>query len=70
MKWLNTGTLFGKGAGIATGYGLDGRGVGFRVPVGQRFSPLHIVDASSGAHPASYPMGAGGSFPGVKAVGA
>jgi hypothetical protein len=23
--------------GIATGYGLDGRGLGFRVPVGVRF---------------------------------
>jgi hypothetical protein len=29
--------------GIATGYGLEGRGVGVRVAVGQDFSPLHVV---------------------------
>jgi hypothetical protein len=35
--------LFGPGAGIAAGYGLDDRGVGVRVPVGARIlsSPLH-----------------------------
>jgi hypothetical protein len=27
---------------------------------------LHVVETGSGAHPASYPMGAGGSFRGVK----
>jgi hypothetical protein len=27
------------GVGIATGYGLDGRGVGVQVPVGARFPP-------------------------------
>jgi hypothetical protein len=42
-----------SGAGIATGYGLEAWGVGFRVPVGSM----------------SYPMGTGGSFPGGKAVG-
>jgi hypothetical protein len=26
-----------QGSGIATGYGLDGRGVGVRLPVGERF---------------------------------
>jgi hypothetical protein len=39
--------------GIATSYGLDDRGVG--------------VQAGSGAHPTSYPMGTGGIFPGGKA---
>jgi hypothetical protein len=29
--------------GIATEYGLDDRGVGFRVPIGAIFSPLHFV---------------------------
>jgi hypothetical protein len=53
---------------IVTGYGLDGRGVGVRVPVGQYFSPLHIIQTGTGAHPASCPMG-GGSFPGDKAAG-
>jgi hypothetical protein len=50
--------------GIATGYGLNGRGVGVRVQVVTRISPLHLVQAGSGAHPASYPMGTEGSFPG------
>jgi hypothetical protein len=34
-------------------YGLDDRG-------------SILVETSSGAHPASYPMGTGGPFPGVK----
>jgi hypothetical protein len=56
--------------GIVTGYGLDGRGVGVRVPVGARFSPLRVVQTGSEAHPTSYTMGTGGSFPGGKAAGA
>jgi hypothetical protein len=44
--------------GIGTGYGLDDRGVGVRVQTG------------SGTHPASYPIGTGGSFPEGKAAGA
>jgi hypothetical protein len=55
--------------GIATGYGLDDREVGVRIPVGLRFSLLH-VETGSGAHPTSYPIGTGGSFPGGKAAGA
>jgi hypothetical protein len=30
---------------------------------------LHIVQTGFGAHPAYYPMGTGGSFPGGKAAG-
>jgi hypothetical protein len=30
---------------------------------------LHSVQTGSGAHPVSYPMGTGGSFPGDKAAG-
>jgi len=30
----------------------------------------HSVQTGSGAHPVSYPMGTGGSFPGVRAAGA
>jgi hypothetical protein len=52
--------------GIATGYGLDGQGL---IP-GRDVSLLHSVQTGSGAHPASYPMGTGGSFPGDKAAGA
>jgi hypothetical protein len=33
---------------------------------GKEFFLFHSVQTSSGAHPASYPMGTGGSFPGVK----
>jgi hypothetical protein len=56
--------------GIATGYGLEDWGVGVWVPVGQEFSLLHVLQTGYGAHPASYPMGTGGSFPRGKAVGA
>jgi hypothetical protein len=55
--------------GIATGYRMDDRGVGVRVPVGQEFSLLHVVQTGSGVHPTSYSMDSGGSFPGVKAAG-
>jgi hypothetical protein len=55
--------------GTATGYGLNDRGVGVRVPVGQEFSLLHVVQTGSGVHPTSYPMGTRGSFPGGKAAG-
>jgi hypothetical protein len=36
---------------------------------GQEFSLLHVVQTGSGVHQTSYPMGAGGSFPGGKAAG-
>jgi hypothetical protein len=57
--------------GIATGYGLDDRSsrVRFRAGAGS-FSLHHRVHNCSGAHPASYPMGIGGSFPVGKAAGA
>jgi hypothetical protein len=42
---------------IATGYGLDKRGIWDRVPVGSKMSFLHVVRRVSGAHPPSYPMG-------------
>jgi len=34
------------------------------------FSLHHCVQTGSGPHPASYPKGTGGSFPGGKAAGA
>jgi hypothetical protein len=41
--------------GIATSYGLDGRG---SIPGrGKKFSLPHSVQTGSRAHPASYPMG-------------
>jgi hypothetical protein len=57
--------------GIALGYGLDDRGSRVRFPAGAgNFSLHHHVQNGSGAHPASYPMGTSGSFPGGKAAGA
>jgi hypothetical protein len=54
--------------GIATNYRLDGRG---SIPsMARGFSVLHSVQTGFRAHPASYPMGTGGSFPGIKAAGA
>jgi hypothetical protein len=54
---------------IATGYGLDDRGVRVRVPVELRiFFPPHHPWAF-GAHPASYPMDTGALSPGGKATG-
>jgi hypothetical protein len=57
--------------GIATGYGLDvPREVGVQVPVGSKiFSLLHLVQTGFEVHPASYPMGTGGTFPGIKRPG-
>jgi hypothetical protein len=37
---------------------------------GRQELSLHVVQIGPGAHPASYPMGTGGSFPGGKAPGA
>jgi hypothetical protein len=48
-------------------YGLDDRAIEVRSPTGADFSSSPCVQTGSGAHPASYPMGAGGSFPGGKA---
>jgi hypothetical protein len=57
--------------GIALGYGLDDRGSRVRFPAGAgNFSLHHRVQNGSGTHPASYPMGSRGSFPGGKAAGA
>jgi hypothetical protein len=57
--------------GIALGYWLDDRGSRVRFPaVAGNFSLHHRLQNGSGAHPASYPMGTRGSFPGGKAAGA
>jgi hypothetical protein len=49
-------------------YGLDDWAIEVRSPTGTKdFSSSPCVQTSSGAHPASYPMGTGGSFPGGKA---
>jgi hypothetical protein len=57
--------------GIALGYRLDDRGSRVRFPAGAgNFSLHHSVQNGSGSHPASYPMGVTGCFPGGKAAGA
>jgi hypothetical protein len=53
--------------GIAIGYGLEDRMIGVQFPAGAgNFSLRHRVQTGSGAHPASYSMGIGGSFLEVK----
>jgi hypothetical protein len=67
--------VFGKNSwdsavgGIAAGYGLVDRG-GQISSLGKVKNFLHVVQTGSGAHPASYTMGTGGSFSGGKAAGA
>jgi hypothetical protein len=47
----------GSAVGIASGYGLEDRGVGeFESRRSNKFSLLHIVHTGSGAHLASYPV--------------
>jgi hypothetical protein len=58
-----------EGAGIATDYGLDNRGVGVRVPEGSRMFSSPRGRDRLWAHSSSYPMGTGGSFPAVKRPG-
>jgi hypothetical protein len=55
----------GSAVGIATGYGLDDRGVGVRVPVGPRIFTSRYSPDRSEAHPAFYPMDCGCSLPEV-----
>jgi hypothetical protein len=57
--------------GIALGYGLDDWGSRVLFPAGAgNFSLYHRLQNGFGAHPASCPMGARGSFLGSKAAGA
>jgi hypothetical protein len=53
---------------MAAGSTIEIRVVRFPVAAGN-FSLLRHVQTGSGARPASYPMGSGGSFPGVKRPG-
>jgi hypothetical protein len=61
---------FDSSVGIALGYGLGDRGSRVRFSAGAGNSLHHRVQNGSAAHPASYPMDTGGSFPGGKAAGA
>jgi hypothetical protein len=67
VPWLllGAGTAQWYSAGLLAGWS------GVLVLAGARnFSLHHRVQTGSGAHPASYPMGTRGSFPGDKAAGA
>jgi hypothetical protein len=57
----------GSSGSIVSDYGLDDWAIEVRSPTGADFSSSPCVQTGSGAHPASYPMGTGGSFPGGKA---
>jgi hypothetical protein len=60
----------GSSVGIATGCGMDNRGVVVLVPVGSTiFIPPYCPDRLW-VHSASYSLRTGGSFPGDKAAGA
>jgi hypothetical protein len=66
-KTLLLGKSRHSSVGIALDYGLDDRGSRVLFPAGAgNFSLHHRFQNGSGAHPASYPMGIRGSFPGVK----
>jgi hypothetical protein len=55
---------------IVTGYGLDERGGVVQFLAGVRdITLLYSLQAGYGAHPASYTVGTGGSYPGVKMGG-
>jgi hypothetical protein len=62
-------SLFPLARGIVLGYRLDDRGSRVRFPVGAgNFSLHHRVQNGSRAHPATYPMGIRGTFPGGEAT--
>jgi hypothetical protein len=59
---------YGSSGSIVSDYVLDDQAIKVRSPTGaEDFSSSPCIHTSSGAHPASYPMGTGGPFPGGKA---
>jgi hypothetical protein len=55
--------------GIAIGYGLDDRGAGVRVPKGQEFCLLHVVQTGSGGTQTPIQWEQEALSPGVKRPG-
>jgi hypothetical protein len=53
----------GSSGSIVSDCGLDDRVIEVRSLTGADFFSSPCVQTGSGAHPASYPMGTGGSFP-------
>jgi hypothetical protein len=69
-KPIHWATLFNNSIWVRYSAGLRAGWSGVRVPVGAWICSHHYrVQIGSGAHPASYPMGTRGSFPGVKRPG-
>jgi hypothetical protein len=64
VKWQGSGESRDSSVGIGLGYRLDDRDSRVRFSGGgaENFSLHHRVENGSGPHPASYPMGTGGSF--------
>jgi hypothetical protein len=60
--------MCGSSGSIVSDYGLDDWVIEVRSPtVAEDFSSSPCVQTGSEVHPASYPMGTGGPFPGGKA---
>jgi hypothetical protein len=57
----------GSSGSIVSDYGLDDQAIEVRSPTRTDFSSSPCVQTGSEAHPAPYPMGTGGPFPGGKA---
>jgi hypothetical protein len=53
FSFLYTLQSRGSSVSIATGYGLDDRGIGARFPAVERYFSLHSAQSGSGAHPTS-----------------
>jgi hypothetical protein len=64
MMILHTQRSWDSSVGLAMGWMAW-----VRFSAVQDFSLPHSIQADSGAHPASYPMGTGDSFPGGIAAG-
>jgi hypothetical protein len=62
--WLESGVSGSSGSTVSN-YGLDDRVIEVRSPTeAEDFSSSPCVQTGSEVHPASYPMGTGGPFPG------
>jgi hypothetical protein len=71
MEPVSVITIFTRALFWVSDYGLDDRDSRVRFPAGTgNFSLHHRVQNGSGTHPASYPVGTRGFFPGGKAAGA
>jgi hypothetical protein len=68
-SYLSNNRSRNSAVGIATGYGLDDREAGVRVPVRSRIFTSPYLPDRLWRPPNFYTMGTGGTFPGVKRPG-